>query len=186
MNRVCFSVGDGLAHPVGSGFGGELLIELHKLGHAGGFAVEFPPEAVGLHDGPIVLLVGGIVDFGFFSVNLLAVLPASLLSILLFSSLGILLGSLCSAKAVGGVASILISGQSVLSGMWFPIEGLSGGFLKVMEALPFKNICVVLQQVAVPNAEASSLLKPILILLAYTAISIFLSAFFFVRNSKAK
>ena len=71
--------------------------------------------------------------------------------------------------------------------MWFPIEGLSGGFLRLMEALPFKNVSVLLQRVAMPNgADGEAIGIPMLILLAYTVLSLVLSCVFFVRNAKVK
>ncbi len=150
----------------------------------GYFLISLP---LGLLQSVAILLVGGIIEPAFFSLRLLLVLPTSLLSILLFASLGILIGSAFSAKAVGGISSILITGQSVLSGMWFPIEGLSGGFLRLMEALPFKNVSVLLQRVAMPNgADGEAIGIPMLILLAYTVLSLVLSCVFFVRNAKVK
>ncbi len=141
---------------------------------------------IGLCQSAIVLLAGCLIDPTFFSWSLFLVLPISLLSILLFASLGILMGSVFGAKSVGGVSSILITGQSVLSGMWFPIEGLSGGFVKLMEALPFKNICLLLQRVAMPeNAVNDSFITPTLIILAYIVVALVLSCVFFIRNSKA-
>ncbi|MCR5184903.1 MAG: hypothetical protein K6C32_02350, partial [Bacilli bacterium] len=57
---------------------------------------------------------------------------------------GILFGCLFNEKAIGGIASIAISGQSLLSGMWFPLEGMSGGFITFMNCLPFRNASMLL------------------------------------------
>ena len=50
--------------------------------------------------------------------------------------MGILFGSICNERSVGGVTSIIISLQSLLSGIWFPIDEMSGGFITFMEILP--------------------------------------------------
>ena len=63
----------------------------------------------------------------------------SFVTSLFFIAIGILLGSIVNEKAVGGVASIVIAGQSILSGMWFPLDGLGKGVITFMNILPFRN-----------------------------------------------
>ena len=149
----------------------------------GYFLVAIP---LGLCQSAVILLVGGLLDSSFFSWSLLLVLPGSLLSIWMFSAVGILFGSVFNAKAVGGISSILITGQSVLSGMWFPLEGLPEGFLTVMGILPFKNISLLLQSIATPSSSFEDLWRPFLIVAAYTVACAALSCVLFIRNSKAK
>jgi ABC-2 type transport system permease protein len=136
----------------------------------------------------LILLIGGLIDFSVFSVGLLLVLCISLLSIIMFASIGILLGSLFNSKAVGGVASILISGQSVLSGMWFPLDGISKGFITFMDYLPFRNISVLFQNIAMLNANNpfNDIWFPIIVISAYTLVSVSLSCVIFIRNSKSR
>ncbi|MBO4366177.1 MAG: ABC transporter permease [Clostridia bacterium] len=126
----------------------------------------------------LFFLAGGILDPSIFCVRMI---PAALLSVvtsLLFIAFGILFGSLCNEKAIGGVSSIVITGQSVLSGMWFPTEGLSGGFLTVMNVLPFKNALLTVQYML--NGEGE-VWKPLLITLAYT-VAIFVAAVLVFRS----
>jgi len=135
----------------------------------------------------LILSVGCVIDHGLLSARILLILPASLLAIIMFASLGILIGSVFNSKAVGGIASIIVTGQSVLSGMWFPLEGLSGGFLKFMKVLPFRNISLLLQNVLRNDVDMfNDIWLPAIILCAYTAVSLALSCIFFVKNSKAK
>ena len=135
----------------------------------------------------LILAVGCVIDNGLLSARILLILPASLLAIIMFASLGILIGSVFNSKAVGGIASIIVTGQSVLSGMWFPLEGLSGGFLKFMKVLPFRNISLLLQNVLRNDVDMfNDIWLPAIILCAYTAVSLALSCIFFVKNSKAK
>ncbi len=126
--------------------------------------------------------VGGIIDSSIFSVGMVWAILISLVTSLLFISFGVLFGSVCNEKSIGGVSSIIITGQSVLSGMWFPVEGLSGGFIKVMNVLPFKNATE-----AVQNALSGSgdVLVPTLIVLGYTVVIFALSVFIFGKKMKA-
>ena len=84
----------------------------------------------------LFFVIAGLLDPSFWSVRLLIGVPASLLTAFFFICVGILLGSLCNEKSLGGVSSIIIAGQSVLSGMWFPLEGIGQGFLALMNAAP--------------------------------------------------
>ncbi len=142
----------------------------------------------GIAQSALILLVGGIIAPVFLTVRLLLVLLCSLLPILMFASLGILLGSVLPTKAVGGVSSILISGQSLLSGMWFPLEGLSGTFIKVMDILPFRNITMLLRNIAArdPGGSSEGILLPAIVICAYTLVSAVLSCLLFLRNSRER
>ena len=93
----------------------------------------------------------------------------SLVTSLFFIAMGILFGSICNEKSIGGIASIMITGQSILSGMWFPVEGLSKGMIGFMNVLPFRNASILIQNAM--NRTVSSFedfLMPLLIVLAYT------------------
>lgn len=127
---------------------------------------------VSLVQSVLFFLVGGLLDTSFFTVRMI---PAALLSVLtsfLFIGFGILFGSLCSEKSIGGAASAVITGQSVLSGMWFPVEGLSGGFLTVMKVLPFKNATVLVQNAVNGYTDTwTDMGLPLLIVLGYTVVT---------------
>jgi len=120
--------------------------------------------------------VGVIIEPSLFSAGIICAIPLSLVTSLFFIAAGILFGSLCSGKAIGGVASIVIAGQSVLSGMWFPVEGLNPTILKLMNVLPFKNATTLIQNVVIgTGVNFDSFWKPLLILAAYT-IAVFAAA----------
>ena len=88
---------------------------------------------------------------------------------LFYIAMGILFGSVCNEKSIGGIASILVACQSLLSGMWFPIEGLGDGMLAVMNALPFRNATQLVQNAALGFGDVwADLWRPFLILLGYT------------------
>ncbi|MBQ9469219.1 MAG: ABC transporter permease [Clostridia bacterium] len=134
--------------------------------------------------GVVLLTAAVIIDPSFFGAGLFAALFLGIVSSLLFVSLGILIGSVCNEKAVGGVSAGVITGQSVLSGMWFPVKGLSSGFIKVMDVLPFRNATRAVQSVAGGYAGVDETLIPCLILLAYTAAVFALAVWVFRKKMK--
>lgn len=55
-----------------------------------------------------------------------------------YIALGVLMGSVCSDKAVGGVGSIVINLATLSAGVWFPLEDMKGtAFYKVCTNMPF-------------------------------------------------
>ena len=135
----------------------------------------------------LFLLVGGIIDPSIFSVGMLFALLLSILTAMTFVGLGVLFGCVCSEKSVGGVSSIVIAGQSVLSGMWFPLEGLPKGFVTFMDVLPFRNATML-----VSNASSGAPLtfanygQPALIVAAYTLVLFVAATLAFKSKMKAK
>ena len=119
----------------------------------------------------LFFVTAGIIEPSFFSVNMIGGVLCSLVTALLFIGFGILFGSVCNEKAIGGIASIVISGQSVLSGMWFPLEGIDKNVITVMNVLPFRPAAQFLQHI-VSGTEAvfDDIVKPLFIVLAYTVV----------------
>ena len=143
---------------------------------------------------PIVLiqsilffLVGGIIDSSIFGLGMVLAILISLVTSLFFISMGILLGTLCNEKSIGGVSSIVIAGQSVLSGMWFPIEGLNGGIITFMNVLPFRNATMLVQNTMIGiNDIFKDFVLPLIIVLAYTVVSFVTAIILFRNKMKAK
>ena len=78
-------------------------------------------------------------------------------------------------------------GQSILSGMWFPLEGLPEGMLILMKALPFKNATMLIQNVVNGYNDAfNDLVLPLIILVIYTIIILALATLMFRNKMKAK
>ena len=115
----------------------------------------------------VFFVVGGMFDPALFGWGMVGGVAMSLVTSLLFIALGILFGSVCNEKSVGGIASIVISGQSVLSGMWFPVEGLDGAMMTLMEILPFRNASMAVQNVVNGVGGFDGVGLPILVVIAY-------------------
>ncbi|MBR7034108.1 MAG: ABC transporter permease [Clostridia bacterium] len=135
----------------------------------------------------LFFIVGGIIDPSILGVGMLRCIPIALLSSILFIGLGILFGSICSEKSIGGVSSAVITGQSVLSGMWFPIEGLNPGMVTVMKCLPFKNATDVMRLALTGGGDpVKDHLVPILIVAAYAVAALVGAIFAFRSKMRSK
>lgn len=134
----------------------------------------------------LFFVVGGIIDSSFWSISMFLGVLISIIISLLFIGFGILFGSICNEKSIGGVSSIIIVFQSVLSGMWFPVEGLSDGFVRFMKVLPFKNATNLMQNIINGyNNFLQEILIPLIIILIYTAIVYIFAIFIFKRKMKS-
>lgn len=129
----------------------------------------------------LFFIIGGVFDVSLFKIEMLYSILLSLVTSILFLGLGILIGSLCNERSVGGIASIIISGQSLLSGMWFPVEGLSGGMIKLMDFLPFKNATILIQNTI---NGVNNVTKPLIIVLIYNVIIFILAVIVFKKKMK--
>jgi ABC-2 type transport system permease protein len=131
--------------------------------------------------------VGGIFDTTLFKIEMIYAIILSIITSFLFLGIGILLGSLCNERSIGGATSIIISAQSVLSGMWFPVEGLSSGMVKIMNFLPFKNATILVQNVLNGvNDLFDDLFHPLIIVLTYTLVIFILAIIVFKNRMKCK
>ena len=126
----------------------------------------------------LFFVIGGILDTSLFKIEMIYAILLSIITSLLFLGFGILFGSICNERSVGGVASIVINCHSLLSGIWFPIDGLGGGIVKIMDILPFKN-ATILSQNTLNNVN--DILNPLLNVLVYTLI-VFVIAILVYKN----
>ena len=135
----------------------------------------------------LFFVIGVCFDISLLKVELIYCILLSIVTSLLFLGFGILFGSLCNERSVGGIASIIISAQSILSGMWFPVEGLNEGFIKVMNYLPFKNATVLIQNTLNGfNDLYNDFVYPLVIVLLYSVVVFVLSIFIFKNKMKVK
>ena len=150
------------------------------------FGYAFAVLPIALAQSVLFFVVGGLFDASLFSVRIVWAILLSLVTSLFFIAAGILFGSICSEKSIGGVSSIVICGQSVLSGMWFPVEGLKGGILTLMNILPFKNATMLVQNVVLGvNDTFKDFTLPLLIVLGYTIVMFAAAIFAFRAKMKA-
>ena len=70
--------------------------------------------------------------------RILVAIGAQLPMAIFYISLGLLCGSVCSVKQVGGICGALLTNLSAwLSGVWFDLDLVGGAFRKIATLLPF-------------------------------------------------
>lgn len=117
-----------------------------------------------------------------FSANIFLAIVISIPSILLFVGLGLLIGSFFTEKAAPGVSSILVQVAVLLSGMWFNLKMIGGGFNLFCHILPFAH---TYDAIAFTLAgEYSKLLLPVGVSTVYAIIVFALVIFVFNRKAK--
>ena len=130
-------------------------------------------------------LVGGIIDPSLFSLGMIWGILLSVVTSIFFIACGILFGSLCNEKSIGGIASIVVMGQSILSGMWFPTQVLSGGMVTLMKVLPFKNATILLQNMILGiNDLFNDFFLPLIIVCGYSLVILVASVIAFKQKMK--
>ncbi|MBQ9543609.1 MAG: ABC transporter permease [Clostridia bacterium] len=149
-----------------------------------GYALTMLP--ITLFQSVLFFAVGGIIDPDLFGWRMLLCIAASLLTALPFIGLGILFGSVFPEKSIGGMASVIITAQSLLSGMWFPIDKLSGAVLAAMDWLPFKNAADLLKNILNGASDpVGDILRPLLIVLAYAAAALVAAVLVFKKKMRS-
>ena len=135
----------------------------------------------------LFFLVGVIFDTSLFGLGMMLAIILSVVTSLFFIGMGILFGSICNEKSIGGVSSIVIVGQSVLSGMWFPVDGLNEGMITFMNVLPFRNATMLIQNMIIGvNDSFNDFILPLLIVLGYTVLAFVVAILVFKNKMKEK
>ncbi|MCR4557439.1 MAG: ABC transporter permease [Saccharofermentans sp.] len=81
----------------------------------------------------IALITGYEISVSGLLLCIIMVIPSELM----FSSIGLLFGTMFNEKAAPGICSILISVGSMLGGIWFDLEGVGGIMQNIAKCLPF-------------------------------------------------
>lgn len=137
---------------------------------------------------PMALLQGAIVYAAAlllglpFSGQLLPAWLAGLIPALLYIALGLLCGTLLNDRQVGGICGALLTNLSAwLSGIWFDISLLGGGFGAVCKVLPFYHAVEGCRDALAGNAGAWGHLG---IVLAWAAALLAVACYCFARRMK--
>ena len=110
---------------------------------------------------------------------LLLILPISLF----FISTGLLCGSILNVKQAGSICGALFTNLTAwLSGTWFDLKLVGGGFQKVAFALPFVH-AVELERAAI-HGNTGDILPHLCWVLGYAIAATALAVWFFLRQMK--
>ena len=117
------------------------------------------------------------------SINILLALFSMIPIILLYVSLGLLVGSLVGVKAAGGLCGGLFTNLSAwISGVWFDLSLIGGVFEKVARLLPFVH-AVELQRNII-NGDTNGLLTHFVVVMVYAIIFTVCAVLVFLRQMK--
>jgi len=115
------------------------------------------------------------------SINIVFTILISMVVSILFISFGILIGSLVSEKASGGVGSIIIQLVCFTSGMYFSKDLIGKGFAKVCELLPFESALNIIRGVLNNNCDIIST-RNLIVFSVYTLIVLTISIIVFKKK----
>ncbi|MCM1368519.1 MAG: ABC transporter permease [Roseburia sp.] len=99
--------------------------------------------------------------------NILLAVLFSLLFSVLFIAIGVLFGSILSAKGAPPVCSAVVQVAALLSGMWFDLDMIGGGFSVFCHVLPFAHSYDLIRYTL--SGDFGKLWLPLLVVVAYTA-----------------
>ena len=117
------------------------------------------------------------------SVNILVALVALIPISVTYVSIGLLVGSLVSVKAVGGICGGLFTNLSAwLSGVWFDLSLVGGAFERVAGLLPFVH-AVELER-AIIGGSTEGVLVHLLVVVGYATVATLCAVVAFLRQMK--
>ena len=116
-----------------------------------------------------------------FSINILFTILISIVVSIFFIGLGILVGSLVSEKASGGVGSIIVQLVCFTSEMYFPKEIVGKVFGIICEILPFESCLNIIRGILNNNFDIISL-RNIITFSVYTIVVLLISSISFKRK----
>ena len=115
------------------------------------------------------------------NINIVFTVLISIVVSILFISFGILIGSLVSEKASGGVGSIIIQLVCFTSGMYFSKDLIGKGFAKVCDLLPFESALNIIKGILNNGCDIISA-RNIIVFSAYTIIVLIISIIVFKKK----
>ncbi len=113
----------------------------------------------------VALVIALITGYEINALGLLLCVVMAIPSALMFSSLGLLFGTLLNEKSAPGICSILISVGSMLGGIWFDLEGVGGIIQKIAKCMPFYYATKLARSSIDLNFGRSSFIMPIIVMI---------------------
>ncbi len=118
-----------------------------------------------------------------FSVNIILALILVIPVAILYIAIGLLCGSVFNDKQVGGICGALLTNLSAwLSGIWFDLDLVGGGFKKIAYLLPFVH-SVEMERAAIAG-NFMDILPHLLWVIGYAVAILIIAVFVFLRQMK--
>lgn len=145
----------------------------------GGYALGIMPLAVA---GSVITLIAALCFGATASPHILVAVAFAVVVNMLFVAIGIIMGSLLSEKNAPPLCSVVVQVTALLSGMWFDLEAIGGGFNVFCHVLPFAH-CYDIMRYTIAGDYANVWL-PMLVVVGYTAVLSVGAALAFRRAAK--
>ena len=116
------------------------------------------------------------------SINWLGFAAVLIPVILMFASLGLLLGVIFSTPAINGIGTVIINLSALLSGTWFSLELVGEGFRTFCYCLPFAHSVDAATKALA--GDYSEIAVNLLVVLGYTAVFLILGSVLFKKKMK--
>lgn len=145
------------------------------------FGYSLPCVGVGLLQSAVSFAFACLLGFEP-SVKLLLCVFAVAVDSLLYISLGILSGTLFNQKSMSAFNTIIVNVSAWLSGTWFSLDMIKGGFKTVCEVLPFYHAVEAVKNTLGGDSKAA--LLNLCVVFAYSAAIFVLAGVLFKRKMK--
>ena len=116
------------------------------------------------------------------TVGLLAAIAFAFLFSMLFISIGVIFGSVISAKGAPPICSGVVQVAALLSGMWFDLDMIGGGFAIFCRVLPFAHCYDIIRYTL--SGEWGSVWLPVIVAAAYTVVLTVVAVLLFKRRTR--
>ena len=116
-----------------------------------------------------------------FSINIIYAILVSLVVSILFIAIGLLIGSLVSEKATGGLGSVIVQLVAFTSGMYFSSELVGKAFNTICHILPFESCLNLIRGVLIGNSSVIST-RNIIVFSVYTIVLLIVSIIVFKKR----
>lgn len=116
-----------------------------------------------------------------FSFNIILAILIALFVSILFIALGILIGSMVSEKATGGLGSLVVQLVCFTSGMYFSNEMVGKGFSFICKLLPFESSLNIIKGILINDFSIISV-RNILVFIIYTIVTLIISIIVFKKR----
>lgn len=116
------------------------------------------------------------------TVNILPAMLFALIFSMLFIGIGMIFGSALPVKSATPLCSAVVQIAALLSGMWFDLEAIGGGFNTFCHVLPFAHYYDIVRYTLEGNWQ--NVWQPFLVLTAYTVVILVAAVVIFKKKSE--
>ncbi len=131
------------------------------------------------------MVIAGVTDSKLSLAGLLISIAVLLPAALMFTAIGMIVGTLFNDKAAPGICSIFISLGSFVGGIWFDVDGVGGVMKKISVCTPFYYATKAVRASIDMDFSKDSFVIPIIVVIVSAVLLTALSGTIFRRKMRA-